>query len=144
MFKHYSILWTAYAILIAAALFGLEIAEGNKITTTEYYGLQNMGPIFIFMLSALVVVLYPITCLPLTMLLGRFVRFMVLRMIIYAVLGSAAGYRIFHSMYDYGDGYFIRGYGLDENTGVLIFGAAGLLYGGIDHYMRQQKKPGTR
>ncbi len=144
MFKHYSILWAAYAILITAALFGLEIAEGNKITTIEYYGLRNMGPIYLFMLSALAVVLYPIVCLPLTMLLGRFVRLMVLRMIIYAVLGGTAGYYIFHGMYDYGEGYFIRGYGLDENTGVLVFGAAGLLYGWIDHYMRQQKKPGTR
>ena len=143
MFKHYSILWAAYAILITAALFGLEFLEGSKITTTEYYGLQNIGPIYLFMLSALVVVLYPATCLPMTMLLGRFVRLPVLRMIIYAVLGGAAGNRIFHGMYGYADGYFIRGYGLDAISGIAIFGAALLLYGGVDLYLRQNKKPGT-
>jgi hypothetical protein len=144
MFKHYSILWIAYAVLLTAALFGLEIAEGYKITTTEYYGMQNIGPIYLFMLSALAVVLYPVTFMPLTMLLGRFVRLTLLRMIIYAAIGGAAGYKIFHGMYDFGDDYFIREYGLDENTGVLLFGAAALFYGGIDHYVRHRKKPGTR
>jgi len=142
-FKHYAVMWAVYAILFTAALFALELTEGNKITTTEYYGLRNIGPVYLVMLASIPVVLYPVTLMPLTMLLGRFVHPLLPRLLIYAALGCAAGYRIFHGMYEFADGYFIRGYGLNQSTGIWMFGTAGLLYGLADWGMRRRLAGGA-
>jgi len=137
-FKHYAVMWAAYAILLTAALFALELTEGNKITTTEYYGFREICPIYLVILAAIPTMLYPVTMLPLTMLAGRFVRPLLPRLLLYTGIGCVAGYRIFHGLYEYADGYFIRGYGLDQSTGIWLFGTAALLYGVVDWGMRRR------
>lgn len=41
--KHYGVMWIVFVFLVSIGAFVLEIMEGEKIKTTEYYGLQNLG-----------------------------------------------------------------------------------------------------
>ncbi|OZQ64743.1 hypothetical protein CA600_16120 [Paenibacillus sp. VTT E-133280] len=57
-------LWFVSTILFTLATFGLELWKGNKISTAEYYGVQNIGFVFIFLAFLFSAVLYPIIIFP--------------------------------------------------------------------------------
>ncbi|MDQ8734385.1 hypothetical protein [Paenibacillus sp. LHD-38] len=135
----YSIMWIPFILLFTAAAWGLELWEGNKITTTEYYGLRNLGFAFIAMMFLGATSVYPIAVAPFSMLVYKFVSSLLVRIVIYSVAGGASGIWIFHRLYD---DYFVRGYGPQLSSSVLIFASAGLLYALIDHFFDVKKEAG--
>ena len=64
-------MWISFIILFGIALLGLELIEGNKITTTEYYGFRDMGFFYIGMMCMIASALYPIFLLSLSMIIRK-------------------------------------------------------------------------
>lgn len=138
MFKHYFLLWIGATLLLSASVLGVELLEGYKISTTEYMGLMNIGPILIVMFGLTAFLLVPVTLVPVSLLIRRFVRLSALRIILYTLAGAALGRWIFHSFYD---DRFVREYGLHASTSIIIFLSAGLAYALIDHYSALRHLP---
>ncbi|WP_188530689.1 hypothetical protein [Paenibacillus abyssi] len=132
----YLILWLAFIILFSAGALGLEWLEGYKITTTEYYGLRNIGFIFIILMFLTASVLYPLVLLPLSIVIGRIVTVSWLRVLLYFCLGGIGGRLIFHLLYD---DRFIREYDLNMVSSILIFGTIGVIYALLDHDLRRRQ-----
>ncbi|QJD81950.1 hypothetical protein [Cohnella herbarum] len=130
-FRYCLTMWVSFAILFNLSVLGLEILEGNKITTTEYYGLQNIGIIFIGMIFLTTSFLYPVTLLPLTWLIRKWVKSPTIRIAFYTLLGGLCGMFIFRFLYD---DYFVRGYDLQISTSIVIFSFFGLVYALIDQF----------
>ncbi|MCM3630962.1 hypothetical protein M3194_26905 [Paenibacillus glycanilyticus] len=131
-------LWIVFAIVFTLAAIGLELLEGNKITTTEYYGLRNMGSIFVAFCLLCSIVFYLITFLPLTFLCTRFVKFLLGRMIIYTIAGAVGGIWVFDQFYALDDDYYVKGYGLNLNSAMILFGLAGFIYAWMDRYLEKK------
>lgn len=129
--RHYLIMWMFFIVLFSAAVWGLELLEGNKITTTEYYGLRNIGYIFLAVHSLIAVVMYPIALWPLSLIIRKIVTTPLGQVLIYTVLGGLSGMLIFHNMYD---DYFVQGYQLNRSSAMVIFGAFGLVYAIMDRF----------
>ncbi|MEK3885542.1 hypothetical protein [Paenibacillus sp. PL2-23] len=100
-FVKHIVLWMATTILIVLAWLALEMTEGFKITTTEYYGLQNGGFSYVALVFLMSVPLYPVIVGPLSWMFRRTVNTAVYctGMI---MLSAAGGYTIFRSWYDEG------------------------------------------
>lgn len=138
--KHYILLWVAFCFIFTLAIFGLELLEGNKITTTEYYGLRNLGFVIIFMEFIGILIIYPISFFPLTILLNWLLRSNLVKVSIYIFAGGLSGCWIFHILYGDFDNYFVTGYGLHQSTSIILFCVAALLYGGLDFLLRRFAK----
>jgi len=138
--KHHILLWIVFCFVFTLAVLGLELLEGNKITTTEYYGLSNLGFVIIFIEFIGILIVYPITFFPLTLLLHWLVRSNILKTVIYTVAGGASGLWIFQLLYGDFDNYFVTGYGLDVSTSIILFCVAALLYSGADLLLRKTTK----
>jgi len=134
----YVLLWAAFVVLFVGAIWTLELLEGNKITTTEYYGLRNLGGSFIYYFFLAAVFVYPIALMPLAFILNRLVRYWWLRVPLYAGIGAFAGLRIFRMLYN---DSFVAQYELRTGSAVIAFGLLGLLYGALDLLIARQ---GTR
>lgn len=128
----YLFMWLAFVVLFGAAVLGLEVWEGNKITTTEYYGLRNVGLIYLAVTVLPAVGLYPVTLLPLSVLIGKLIRPLPVRLFLYVAAGCLGGIWVFRSLYD---DYFVEGYGLNMSSAVWVFGAFGIAYALADHYI---------
>lgn len=137
-FKHHLIMWGVFTILFTLANVGLEILEGNKITTTEYYGLRNTGIIFIQFHFIFGLIIYPISFLPLTFLANKFVNSFILRVVIYSLIGGISGIWATNRLYGFRDGYFINGYELNISSGIIVFGVSGLIYALIDYVSKSK------
>ncbi|MGK9253576.1 hypothetical protein [Paenibacillus humicus] len=120
----YLLLYGIFIALFLGALLGVERIEGYKITTTEYYGMMNIGGIYIAMMFILTAAVYPVLALPVTVAANRWLRHPALQAVLFAGLSLWAGLYHYNS---YGD-YFIEGYGLAPWSSIGIFAAAGLLY----------------
>lgn len=131
-------MWTSFAFLFTIATFGLELLEGNKITTTAYYGLRNLGLTFIIFISLFSVILYLISFLPVTIIVNKFINALMVRVIIYSIQGGIIGIWAFNKLYGFADGYLIKEYDLDKNSAIFIFGIAGLLYALVDYYFKKK------
>lgn len=138
--KHYGAMWIVFVILVFVGALGLEIMEGLKITTTEYYGLTNLGNTYLVIIFFLICfpssVLYFVAVLPLSVLLrkGTFAMFFV-RTNIFIVLGAAGGKLLFQKLFM---DHLIKGYDLNEFTAIIIFGACGLAYSLIDAFLMKK------
>lgn len=128
-------LWIVFSVAFTSAALGLELVEGNKITTTEYYGLRNMGGIFMVFCLLSSIVLYVVTFFPLTLLCARFVKPLLARIVIYSIAGGAIGIWAFDQFYDLRDDYYVMGYGLNLESAIFLFGAAGFLYSVVDKFL---------
>lgn len=124
-----------FILLFTAAALSLELLEGSKITTTEYYGFQNIGFTFIVLMFLTACVLYPVTLLPISLLISKLVRGVLLRVLFYGILGVIGGIMMFNQLYN---DRFIQEYGLNLSTAILIFGAAGIIYALLDHYLHKR------
>lgn len=125
-------MWGFFTILFTFAILGLEIFEGNKITTTEYYGLRNMGIIFILFHFIIGLIIYPISFFPLSFLINKFLNILIVRLVIYSLIGVFSGIWTFNRLYGFADGYFINGYELNMSSAIIIFGVSGLVYALVD------------
>ncbi|CAH1199018.1 hypothetical protein PAECIP111893_01209 [Paenibacillus plantiphilus] len=131
MVKHYFLLWVSSTLLLSAAVLGLELLEGNKIRTTEYMGLMDMCPILIVMIGLTAFLLFPLTLVPVSLLIRKWVRISFIIILIYTAAGAAIGRWVFNSLYDE---RFIREYGLNSAASIILFLTAGLIYAMIDHF----------
>ncbi|WP_202081726.1 hypothetical protein [Caldalkalibacillus salinus] len=130
-FIHYLIMWGVFTILFTLATVGLEILEGNKIKTTEYYGLMNLGFLmFIVFYFIFGLIIYPISFLPLTFLANKFVNSTIVRIVIYSIIGGISGIGAFNRLYG---GYFINRYELNISSAIIVFGVSGLIYALVDY-----------
>ncbi|SDS62596.1 hypothetical protein SAMN05444162_1886 [Paenibacillaceae bacterium GAS479] len=120
----YVILCVIYFAVFMGALLGVEWIEGRKITSTEYYGLMNLGGGYIILIFFVAVILYVPVVLPLTLIVNRWLRHPLLQGILFIGLALWAGQIQYRN---YGE-YFIGGYGLQPYTSWWVFGAAGILY----------------
>lgn len=138
IFRRYLMTWLYFTFLFTLAAFFLDLFEGNKITTTEYYGLRNLGFAFVISTVLFVFILYPVSFLLLTIFLNRFLSSFITRIIIYAVAGGLSGIWAFNKLYDYQNDYFIKGYDLNISTSIILFALAGLIYGFFDSYLKKK------
>lgn len=137
LLKHYSLLWAGFCIIFTLAIFALELIEGNKITTTEYYGLMNLGFVIIFIEFIAILIFYPITFFPITLLFNWFIRSNIAAVVLFTIMGCVSGWWIFQKLYADFDNYFVDGYGLNVSTAIILFGAAALLYGILNAWLRR-------
>lgn len=116
----------------------LETIEGNRITTTEYYGLKDFGLFYIFIAWAISIIYYPIVGAPITVILHFLKTKLPLSMAISGFLGMVGGVyafnKLFNSQYD---GYFVQQYDLQMSTAIIIFIVAGCAYAAADHAVRK-------
>lgn len=139
--KHYGAMWIVFVLCVSIGAFGLEMMEGTKIKTTEYYGLQNLGYIYIAVIflsiSLPATALYFLMVLPLSVLLrkGGSMIFWI-RSVVFSILGAAGGKWVFQKQYS----HFIVGYGYELNdlTAIIIFGICGLVYSIIDGFLAEK------
>lgn len=117
-----------FIALFMGAVLGVERIEGYKIATTEYYGLMNIGGIFIALTLLLAVALYAVVMLPITLAANRWLRHPLLQTALFTGLFLWAGQLQYR---DYPLD-FREGYGLSPWTSWWMFGLAGLLYAGAN------------
>lgn len=131
--KQYIILLIIFPIIFTLATIGLELMEGNKITTTAYYGLRNIGVLFIFFIYPFSVILYCIIFLPLTLIMNKFYESNgILKIIIFSFVGCLCGIWAFNKLYGYAEGSLIRGYNLNISSAIILYSLAGLIYSIFD------------
>lgn len=132
LFRHYSILWACFAVVFSTTTFGLELLEGYKITTTEFMGIRNIGPILTMMFCIVAAVIYPVSLMPVSMLIRKAVKAPFGRVFVYSLLGAVGGIWIFDAFYP---AEFVLHYQLNRSIAILLFGTAGLLYAWIDNVL---------
>lgn len=129
------ILWIAFIILFTAAALSLELLEGYKVTTTEYYGLRNIGFVFIALQFLIASIFYPIILLPLSLVIRK-IASSFSRVLIYCLLGGIGGILIFDKLYS---DDFIQEYHLNISSAILLFGTVGLIYALLDDYLGRRQ-----
>jgi len=132
------IMWISFVILFFLATITLELFEGNKITTTAYYGLRNLGGTFIFFTLLIGIVLYPILFFLLSVLVTNFVHSLIIRIIIYTSIGGLSGIFVFNHLYGFSKENFIEGYDLQINNAIIIFSIVGLIYALLDYFFKKK------
>lgn len=110
----------------------MELAEGLKISTTEYFGLQNFGFVLIAIAFFFAAVLYPILLLPLSMVIRKFIRKLWVRLLIYSLLGAIGGRMVFRGLYEQ---RYVTEYHLNIGSAVLFFTAIGIIYALTDYWL---------
>lgn len=133
-FKHCLIMWVPFVLLFTIAGFGLEVLEGNKIKTTEYLGLHDLGIFSLFIVGSLAFIFYPISFLPLTFVVSKFVKSFLFKVLIFASIGGGLGVFAFYQIYE---SRFVEEYQLSMVSAVIIFGIAGLLYAYIENAIKK-------
>ncbi len=139
----FAVMWVIFMALFFIGTMGLEMTEGLKIGTTEYYGLRNIGVVFLF--ATFIVyglpasALYVAIVIPASVLLRQKNRAALLAKIaIFTALGCAGGKAMFDAMFM---DHLVDWYELNENTAVAIFGACGLAYALIDVFSARGRRP---
>lgn len=94
-FYHSLIMWIPFVLFFSCAAFGVELIEGNKIMTSEYFGLDGFGPFLLFVYTSLLVMLYPISFLPLTLIISKYIKKSMLKMILFTFFGGGMGALVF-------------------------------------------------
>ncbi|SFP35536.1 hypothetical protein [Salibacterium halotolerans] len=134
--RHSLIMWIPFALLCLGAGFAVELVEGSEVATTRYTGFQNIGTGFLLMIWFTGVLAYPVTFLPLTLLISRITNRRMIRIVTYAFISGLGGWWYFNGAYD----PFIEQYGLNSMSAVVCVGAAGILYALLDHYLFNHPK----
>lgn len=133
--QRYMVLGLIFIGIFFTALIVLERIEGYHITTTEYYGLRNLGGL-IYILSLILgfghylVAFYIVILIPISWLLRKYVCFPMMRTFIYMIGFGWGGLGVFDLMYN---PYFVNGYHLNRMTSIWIFTIAGLVYGLVEN-----------
>lgn len=137
-FLNQIIMWISFVILFLLGTITLELIEGYKITTTAYYGLRNLGGTFLFFTLLIGIVLFPLTFFLLSVLVTNFVHSLIIRIVIYTIIGGLSGIFAFNHLYGFSKENFIEGYDLQINNAIFIFSIAGFIYALLDHYYRKK------
>lgn len=132
-------LWMLSVVLFVLASIALELIEGYKITTTEYYGLQNIGFAYVAVQFLLSVILYPIILGPISWITQK-IEPGVIGALILILLWGVGGYAVFHRSYQ---DRFVEEYGLSSVTAILLFGLAGMMYALAEFFLEKKRKERT-
>ncbi|MCL6661988.1 hypothetical protein PAEN_18255 [Paenibacillus amylolyticus] len=133
--QRYMVLAFIFIGIFFTALIVLERVEGYHITTTEYYGLRNLGGL-IYILSLILgfghylIAFYVVIISPISWLLRKYVCSPMVRIFIYMVGFGWGGLWVFDLMYN---PYFVNGYHLNRMTSIWIFAIAGLVYAIVEN-----------
>lgn len=133
--QRYMVLGLIFIGVFLTALIVLERMEGYHITTTEYYGLRNLGGL-IYILSLILgfghylLAFYVVILSPISWLLRKYVCLLTVRTFIYMVGFGWGGLWVFDLMYN---PYFVNGYQLNRMTSIWIFAIAGLSYAVLEN-----------
>jgi len=131
-------MWIPFIVLFALAGFGLEVLEGRKIRTSEYMtGFRDLGASYMFLMGSFAFILYPISFLPLTLLVSRFMKNWLFKVVTFTLFGGAIGAFSFVIIYD---SRFIEEYNLSIINSMLIFGIASLLYALVENAVKKNIK----
>jgi len=137
-FYHCFIMWIPFIVLFALAGFGLEVLEGRKIRTSEYMtGFRDLGVGYMFLMGSFAFILYPISFLPLTFIVSRFMTNWLFKVVTFTLFGGAIGAFSFVIIYD---SRFIEEYNLSIINSMLIFGIASLLYALAENAVKKNIK----
>ncbi|MFD2706826.1 hypothetical protein [Salibacterium lacus] len=129
--RHSLIMWIPFALLCLGAGFAVELVEGSKVTTTYHIG--GVFPLMIWFTSVLV---YPVTFLPLTLLINKTTNRLMIRILSYGLISGLSGWWYFNGAYE----PFREQYDLNSSSAVFFFAAAGILYALLDHYLFNHPK----
>ncbi len=135
-FYHCLIMWIPFGLLFSSAGLGLEALEGNKIRTSEYMGLRDFGILYLFFIGSFAFMLYPISFLPLTIILSKFIKSLLFKVIIFTFFGGVIGAFTFEIIYM----SYIKEYSLNIVSSIIIFGIAGLLYAFAEYSFKRNIK----
>ncbi|QKS70710.1 hypothetical protein FLK61_28650 [Paenalkalicoccus suaedae] len=138
MIRHYLYMWLAFTVLFTSASVGLEIMEGNKVTTTAYYGLRNLGIIYIIFTFIHGFIIYPLSFFPLSLLINKLMRPWIIRMLIFIIVASLGAVWVFNQSFVFSGGSYIDVYELNMYSSVIIFGIAGLVYALINEVLKSK------
>ncbi|KGX85619.1 hypothetical protein [Pontibacillus marinus] len=122
----YFILFIVFSASFTFGVWLLDVLEGSKITNTEHVDL-NGGLLFIVWMFTWV--LFGAIMVPLTLSIDKFINHVVIRVLIYSLVGYLFGMVVFHRSFEH-----IQTYELNEMTSSLIFLGVGLLYAITDQY----------
>ncbi|SET47462.1 hypothetical protein SAMN05216389_11240 [Oceanobacillus limi] len=122
----YWILFGSFSILFGFGTWLVELIEGSKITTSEHI---DFGIFLIFYGCIGGSFLFGVIMLPLTIIMERFFNKLVIKMIVYSIVGYYFGKFVFGVNFH---GEHVQIYHLTEVTSILIFMGIGLLYAWID------------
>lgn len=122
-----------FSFFSGVGLWILEIIEGSKITTSLYI---DVGFIAVVFGSFFAFPFYFISFFVLGVLVDKFLNSnFFAKLSGYAGLGGICGYRIFQLYYDE---LFVREYGLNIKTAILVFTCIGLLLALMDKYIKEK------
>lgn len=137
-FYHCLIMWIPFIVLFALAGFGLEVLEGRKIRTSEYMtGFRDLGVGYMFLMGSFAFILYPISFLPLTFIVSRFMKNWLFKVVTFTLFGGVIGAFSFVIIYD---SRFIEEYNLSIINSMLIFGIVSLLYALVENAVKKNIK----
>lgn len=136
-FYHCLIMWIPFVLLFTYAIFGLELLEGNKIMLSEHIRLNNPGVFQLLMEIALVIFLYPISFLPLTLIVSEYVQKLILKLLIFTFFGGLLGALVFKIIFN---AYLIEEFKLSIFSSIIIFSIAGILYTFVELFFKRAIK----
>ncbi|MCM3781799.1 hypothetical protein M3231_02325 [Neobacillus mesonae] len=138
-YKHYLFIWVIFAALVSTGALAVEMTEGYKITTTEYFGLRNLGLPYLIVIAITVtlpsIAVYPIIFLPLSLLFHRWMKSKWIQHIIMIVIGASFGAWFFYEQYSH-----YSGYELQVKSSVIIFAFIGLIYSLMERLIKKSAK----
>lgn len=131
--KRHLFLGLFFSIFFGLGLWIIEIIEGSKITTSLYI---DVGYLTVVLCSFLAFPFYFISFFVLSVLVEKFLNgnFFV-KLSGNAILGAVCGYVLFRNYY--GDP-FVREYGLNVGTAILVFTCIGLLLALMEKYLKSK------
>lgn len=96
--------------------------------TSEYF-----GPL-LFIDVSLIVMLYPISFLPLTFLISKYLKKPAIKMILFTFFGGGIGALFFEIIYD---ARFVEEFNLSIITSILLFSVAGVIFSLVETVIKK-------
>ncbi|MEK4057425.1 hypothetical protein MHB84_27980 [Paenibacillus sp. FSL F4-0087] len=139
--QRFLVLGIEFVIVMLSAVVAVEVLEGYKVTTTEYYGLRNVGHIFFLLIfitfSPHVFAFYTVVVSPISWLLRKYVPFIIARVIVYSVGCGLLGSWVFDQMFR---DHIVETYHLNRTTSIWLFALAGMIYAIVENRVIQRYK----
>lgn len=139
--QRFLVLGIEFVIVMLSAVVAVEVLEGYKVTTTEYYGLRNVGHIFFLLIfitfSPHVFTFYTVVVSPISWLLRKYVPFIIARVIVYSVGCGLLGSWVFDQMFR---DHIVETYHLNRTTSIWLFALAGMIYAIVENRVIQRYK----
>ncbi|MFS0855974.1 hypothetical protein [Paenibacillus taichungensis] len=139
--QRFLVLGIEFVIVMLSAVVAVEVLEGYKVTTTEYYGLRNVGHIFFLLIfitfSPHVFAFYTVVVSPISWLLRKYVPFIIAKVIVYSVGCGLLGSWVFDQMFR---DHIVETYHLNRTTSIWLFALAGMIYAIVENRVIQRYK----